>query len=171
MRVELKREKESKNLLGLRNDLNKMNLHPEKVYIDGKSIEECIAKELGLPLSEKALDSCMFGCCSTVMVENDKDREKFLKALNAALDASGGSVFKAMQMVNQLAVFNDKEVSPDEEVEIFNKKYYISYAKKLAYDSKGNEVANCNEIPEAAREAMADEVTKALLIAKLTPKK
>ena len=168
MRAELKREKDSKNLLGLRDDLNKMNLHPEKVYIDGKPIEEVIAAKFGF---DKRSFGNSFGCCSYVMVENDKDREKFLKSLNAALDASGGDVLKAMEMVNQLAVFNDKEIAPDEEVEISNKKYYISYEKKVAYDKDGNEVADCKEIPEEARNAMGNEVTKALLMAKLNAKK
>lgn len=101
--------------------------------------------------------------CGILGSVNKKDREAAIKALNKAYVASGGDIFEMMRRLETIATIEEKEIDPDEMVEVCDTEVMLSYTKKAAYDMNGDEIANCADLPDMPKEAV-----KAVLIARVT---
>ena len=101
--------------------------------------------------------------CGILGSVNNKDREAAIKALNAAYNASGGDIFEMISKLETLANIEEKEINPDEIVDVDGTEVMLSYEKCTAYTMDGEEIANCKDLPDMAKEAI-----KALLIARAT---
>ena len=126
----INRANTSKNVVELRKELTENGTSVENIYVDGQKF-------------------CCFGYTS------ERDKEAGLKAIQAAIDGSE-NIYEAMQKLMTNANLTDKNVEPDEEVEINGMLVYISYADKTVYDSNGEEIVNCQELecelpPEACK--------------------
>ena len=120
----------SKSVVELRKELADNGTSVENIYVDGQKF-------------------CCFGYTS------ERDKEAGLKAIQAAIDGSE-NIYEAMQKLMTNANLTDKNVEPDEEVEVNGMLVYISYADKAVYDSNGEEIVNCKELecelpPEACK--------------------
>lgn len=128
--MELSKTNTSKNVVELRKELDASGVGLENVYIDGQKF-------------------CCLGYAS------ERDKEAALKAIQIAVDSSK-TPYEAMQKLMTNANLTDKNVEPDEEVEINGMLVYISYADKTVYNSNGEEIVNCKELecelpPEACK--------------------
>lgn len=139
MKVEIKREK---SVLNLKNDLDAKGVHMENVYVDGKLV-------------------------GVIGVASEEDKKRAEETLARALEESNGDVMKALMMLSQLADLSEKEVSPDEEVEVKGRKYFISYKECKLYDAKGNVITDCDDLDAAAKKSMTKDVVKALLTSRV----
>lgn len=92
----------------------------------------------------------IMGSCS------DADRETALKALNEAYIASNGDLYEMMLKLDSIANLDEKNIEADE---VVNDEIIISYKERKAYDMDGEELANCDDLPE-----MPNEAVKALLM-------
>ena len=90
------------------------------------------------------------------------DREKALKVLNETYIASNGNVYEMMQKLMTIATIDEKEIEPDEMVEICGKNIMLSYSNAKAYTMNGEEIANCADLPN-----LPIEYIKAILIARV----
>lgn len=90
------------------------------------------------------------------------DRENALKVLNETYIASNGNIYEMMQKLMTIATIDEKEIEPDEMIEICGEDIMLSYSKRTAYTMDGKEIANCNDMPP-----ISNEVIKALLVAKV----
>lgn len=93
---------------------------------------------------------------------NEKDRANAMKAIQTALDASGGSLAKMMTKLETIATIEEKKIAADEMIEINGEEVIISYESKAAYTIDGEEIANCADLPE-----MPEEAIKAVLTARV----
>lgn len=85
---------------------------------------------------------------------NANDREKAIKALQTALDASNGNIMEMMMKLNTIATIEENEIEPDEMIEICGMEVIISYKAKAAYSVDGEELANCRDLPDMPKEAI-----------------
>ena len=92
---------------------------------------------------------------------NNADREAALKTLNDAYIASNGDIYEMMTKLAICATMTEKEIEPDECVKIHGIDVIIDYAKRKAFTMHGDEIADCEDMPEMPKEAI-----KALLIAR-----
>ena len=92
---------------------------------------------------------------------NEKDRENAMKAIQTALDSSNGNVYEMMHKLQTIATIEEKEIKPDEMIEVKGCDVIISYEAKAAYTTDGEEIANCADLPD-----MPNEAIKAVLIAR-----
>ena len=90
-----------------------------------------------------------------------KDRENAIKAIQAALDASNGDIFEMMAKLSTIATREEKEIQPDEMVEVCGEQIILSYTSKTAYTIDGEELVNCTDLPD-----MPNEAIKAVLVAR-----
>lgn len=93
---------------------------------------------------------------------NEKDKQNAIKAIQTALDSSNGDIMEMMHKLNTIATIEEKEISPDEMIEIGDAEIIISYAQKTAYTIDGDEIANCKDLPD-----MPNEAIKAVLVARI----
>lgn len=91
---------------------------------------------------------------------SEKDRQNAIKAIQAALDASDGDIYETMHKLQTIATIEEKEIKPDEMLEIDGVEVIISYAAKAAYTTDGEEIVNCTDLPDMPNEAIK-EVLKA----------
>ena len=91
-----------------------------------------------------------------------KDRENAIKAIQTALDASGGNIYEMMQKLSTIATIEEKEIQPDEMIEVCGEDIIISYVAKTAYTIEGEEITNCTDLPD-----MPNEAIKAVLVARV----
>lgn len=99
--------------------------------------------------------------CGVLGSASEKDKEAAIKTLQTALDASDGNLYAAMQKLNTIATMEEKEIKPDEMIEVCGVNIIISYEAKTAYTTNGEEIANCTDLPD-----MPNEAIKAVLIAR-----
>ena len=99
--------------------------------------------------------------CGIMGSVNEADRKAALNALNAAYVASNGDIYEMMSKLATIATIEEKEIEPDEVVNICGCEIILSYKNKKAYTMDGEEVANCTDISDIPNEAI-----KALLIAR-----
>ena len=92
---------------------------------------------------------------------SDKDKQNAIKAIQTALDASNGNIYEMMQKLNTIATITENEISPDEMVSVCGVDVIISYDSKAVYDTNGNEIVNCTDLPD-----MPNEAIKAVLVAR-----
>jgi hypothetical protein len=100
--------------------------------------------------------------CGVMGSVSETDRAAAIKALNAAYVASNGNIYEMMQKLNAIATIEEKEIEPDEVVEVCGEEILLSYSKAKAYTMDGEEIANCDDMP-----ALPKEAVKALLIARV----
>ena len=93
---------------------------------------------------------------------SEKDKQNAIKAIQSALDGSEGNIHKMMYKLSTIAMMEEKEIKPDEMIEIGGEEIIISYEAKTAYDMNGEEVANCTDLPD-----MPNEAIKAVLVARV----
>lgn len=93
---------------------------------------------------------------------NEKDRVNAMKAIQTALDSSNGDIMEMMAKLSTIATIEEKEIKPDEMVEICGEEIIISYEQKTAYTIEGEEIANCTDLPD-----MPNEAIKAVLVARV----
>ena len=99
--------------------------------------------------------------CGIMGSVNEADRAAALKALQAAYVASNGDIMEMMQKLSEVATIEEKAIEPDEVVEICGVEVILSYTNRKAYTMDGEELANCEDLPDMPKEA-----TKAVLIAR-----
>lgn len=101
--------------------------------------------------------------CGILGSVSEADKAAALDALNKAYVASHGNIFEMMQKLATIATIEEKGIDPDEVVEICGEEIILSYSKAKAYTMDGEEVANCNNLPDMPKEAV-----KAVLVARAT---
>ena len=92
----------------------------------------------------------------------EKDKQNAIKTIQTALDASNGDIYEMMSKLSTIATIEEKEIEPDEMIDIHGESIIISYASKTAYSIDGEEIANCRDLPD-----MPNEAIKAVLEAKV----
>lgn len=127
----------TKNAVELRTELNANGVAIEYICIDGQKI----------------------GILGSV---NEADKQAAIKTLNAAYAASNGDIMEMMQKLMTIATIEEKEIKPDEMVEVCGVDIILSYANATAYTMDGEEIANCTDLP-----SMRNEAIKAVLIARV----
>ena len=103
--------------------------------------------------------------CGILGSASAEDREKAIKAIEKAYIASGGDIYRTITSLMTIADLEEKKVEADEVIKVNGKDVIISYAHAKAYDMNGNELANCNDLPEAL--SVPKEALKALLEARV----
>jgi predicted RecB family endonuclease len=96
---------------------------------------------------------------------NAADRDKAIKEIEKAYVASGGDIYRTITSLMTIADLEKKKIEADEVIKVCGKEIIISYAHAKAYDMHGNELANCDDLPEAT--AMPKAAVKALLEARV----
>ena len=99
--------------------------------------------------------------CGILGSTSKEDREAALKALQNAYAASNGNIMEMMSKLSTVATIEEKEIEPDEIVEVCGVEIILSYSKAKAYTMDGEEIANCDDMPK-----MPNEAVKALLMAR-----
>ena len=92
---------------------------------------------------------------------SEKDKQNAIKAIQTALDSSNGNIYEMMQKLSTIATIEEKELDPDEMIEVCGEKIIISYDAKTAYTIDGEELVNCTDLPD-----MPNEAIKAVLVAR-----
>lgn len=100
--------------------------------------------------------------CGLLGSTNEVDRANAIKALNDAYVASGGNIYEMLSKLETIATIEEKEIEPDEVVNVHGIEIILSYSKAKAYTMDGNEVANCDDLP-----SMPTEAIKAVLMARV----
>lgn len=100
--------------------------------------------------------------CGILGSVNEADKAAALKALNAAYVASNGDIYEMIEKLSTIATIEEKEIAPDEVVEICGVEIIMSYSKAKAYTMDGKEIANCDDLP-----AMPKDAVKAVLEARV----
>lgn len=100
--------------------------------------------------------------CGLLGSTNEADRANAIKALNDAYVASGGNIYEMLSKLETIATIEEKEIEPDEVVNVHGIEIILSYSKAKAYTMDGNEVANCDDLP-----SMPTEAIKAVLMARV----
>ena len=67
-----------------------------------------------------------------------------------------------LSKLETIATIEEKEIEPDEVVNVHGIEIILSYSKAKAYTMDGNEVANCDDLP-----SMPTEAIKAVLMARV----
>lgn len=112
-----------------------------------------LRKVIGTKLEHIVINGQTIGIMGSV---SEADREAALKALNEAYIASNGDIYEMMHKLNTIATLDENNIEADE---VIDDEIIISYTERKAYDMDGNELANCEGLPEMPKEAV-----KALLI-------
>lgn len=129
--------KTTKNAVELRSELKANGTSIEYIVIDGQK-------------------------CGILGSVSETDRKAALKALNDAYIASNGNILEMMEKLATIAELAEKDIEPDEVVEVCGMEIIISYAHGKAYTMTGNEIANCDDLPSMPKEAI-----KAVLMARV----
>jgi hypothetical protein len=129
--------KVNKNAVEIRSELNANGVKVEYIVIDGVK-------------------------CGIMGSVSEADRAAAIKALNTAYVASNGDMIEMMRKLGTIATIEEKEIEPDEVVNVCGVEVILSYSKAKAYTMDGDELANCEDLP-----AMAKEAVKAVLIARV----
>ena len=90
---------------------------------------------------------------------SEADRAAALKALQEAYVASNGNIMEMMQKLSEVATIEENAI--DEVVEVCGAEVMLSYTNRKTYTMDGEEIANCDDLPDMPKEA-----TKAVLIAR-----
>ena len=128
--------KVNKNAVEIRSELKANGTNVEYIVIDGQKI----------------------GIMGSV---SEADRAAALKALQAAYVASNGDIMEMMQKLSVIATIEEKEIEPDEVVEVCGTEIMLSYTNRKTYTMCGKELANCDDLPDMHKDA-----TRAVLIAR-----
>lgn len=124
-----------------------------------------IRKELradGVTVEHIVINGTPIGILGTTGAE---DREKALKAIEKAYNASNGNIYRMVSNLMTVAELEEKKIEADEVIKINKQEIIISYAHAKAYTMDGKELANCDDLPEATK--MPKAAVKALLEARV----
>ena len=135
--AEITKTNTTKNAVEIRSELAANGTKLEYIIIDGQKVG-------------------MLGSTS------EKDKQNAIKAIQSALDGSNGNIGEMMCKLSTIAMIEEKEIKPDEMIEVGDEEIIISYEAKAAYDINGEEIANCADLPE-----MPNEAIKAVLVARV----
>ena len=113
-------------------------------------------KANGTKVEYIVIDGCKVGIMGSV---NEADRASALKALQEAYVASNGNIMEMMQKLSEVATIEENAV--DEVIEVCGVDIMLSYTNRKTYTMDGEEIANCDDLPDMPKEA-----TKAVLIAR-----
>ena len=94
---------------------------------------------------------------------NEKDRELALEVLNKAYIESGSSIPAMIAALNNIASDAEREITPDEVVDVNGVQIEICYDTAKAYRLGGDEIANCDDLDYKTLPA---EAIKALLVSR-----
>ena len=122
-----------------------------------------IRKELktnGTTIEYIVVDNVKIGILGST---SEKDKQNAIKTIQTALDSSNGDVYEIMRKLSVIATMEEKNISPDEMVEVCGEQIMISYGQKTAYTTDGEELVNCTDLPD-----MPNEAIKEVLIARAT---
>ncbi len=117
-------------------------------------------KENGTTIEYIVIDGVKCGILGSV---SEADKVSAIKALNAAYVASNGNIYEMVQKLATIATIEEKEIVPDEVVEVCGVEIIMSYSNAKAYTMDGEEIANCDDLPDMSKEAI-----KAVLVARAT---
>lgn len=101
--------------------------------------------------------------CGLLGSTSEADRANAIKALNDAYVASGVNIYEMLSKLETIATIEEKEIEPDEVVNVHGIEIILSYSKAKAYTMDGNEVANCDDLPPMPY----TEAVKAILMARV----
>lgn len=113
-------------------------------------------KANGTKIEYIVIDGQKIGIMGSV---SEADRAAALKALQEAYVASNGNIMEMMQKLSEVATIEENAV--DEVVKVCGLKVMLSYTNRKTYTMSGEELANCDDLPDMSKEA-----TKAVLIAR-----
>lgn len=116
-------------------------------------------KENGTKIEYIVIDGQRVGILGSI---SEKDRSAALKVLNDTYAASNGNIMEMMRKLTTIATIEEKEIEPDEMIEINDNEVIISYKKAAAYTIDGEEIVNCSDLP-----SMPAEAIKAVLVARM----
>ena len=116
-------------------------------------------KENGTKIEYITVDGQHIGILGSV---SERDRNAALKVLNDTYLASNGDIVEMMQKLATIANIEEKEIDPDEMVEVNGVEAIISYKNAAAYTIDGEEIVNCTDLP-----SMPVEAIKAVLVARM----
>lgn len=116
-------------------------------------------KENGTKIEYIIIDGIKCGILGSV---SEADRDAAIKTLNKAYEASNGNIMEMMMKLSTIATIEEKEINPDEMVEICGEEIMLSYTNGKAYTVDGEEIANCDDLPTMPKEAV-----KAVLMARV----
>lgn len=91
----------------------------------------------------------------------EQDKQNAIRTIQTALDASNGNIYEMMSKLSTIATIEEKNIDPDEMVEVCGQEIMISYTQAKAYTMDGEEIANCTDLNNLPNEAV-----KALLVAR-----
>ena len=123
-----------KNAVEIRSELKKNGTKIEYIVVDGQKI----------------------GILGSV---NEADRAAAIDAINKAYIASGGNIIKMIVNLSTIANIEERNIDPNEMIEVEGKDIIISYSNAKAYTMSGDVIANCDDLPDMPKEAI-----KAILI-------
>ena len=123
-----------KNAVEIRSELKKNGTKIEYIVVDGQKI----------------------GILGSV---NEADRAAAIDAINKAYIASGGNIIKMIVNLSTIANIEERNIDPNEMIEVEGKDIIISYSNAKAYTMSGDMIANCDDLPDMPKEAI-----KAVLI-------
>ena len=132
--MELNKTKTNKNVVELRQELMANGTTVENVYVDGQK----------------------FVCIGYV---SERDKAACLKAIQAAVDGSE-NLWEAAQKLMINANLTDKQITPDEEVDVNGYPCLIDYDKRIICDHNGDTIADLEDL----HCELPDEAIKTLLI-------
>lgn len=106
-----------------------------------------LMKENGSNLEFLYIDGIKVGAMGSV---NERDREAGIAVIQRIVDNSDKKgmdlVFEVMSQVQFEASMNEKQIEPDEQIEIEGEDCVISYKAHAIYDMYGEELANVNDM-------------------------
>lgn len=115
-------------------------------------------KENGTKIEYIVIDGVTCGILGSV---SEADRNAALKALQSAYAASNGNIMEMIEKLSTIATIEEKNIEPDEVVEICGTDIVLSYSARKAYTMDGEEIVNCDDLPK-----MPNEAVKAVLVAR-----
>lgn len=121
--------KTNKNAVEIRSELNKNGTKIEYIVIDGIK-------------------------CGILGSTSEADRNAAIEAINKAYTASNGNIIEMVMKLSTIATIEEKNIDPNEVVEIQDEEIIISYSNAKAYLMNGEEIANCNDLPDMPKEAV-----------------
>ena len=113
-------------------------------------------KANGTKIEYIVIDGQKIGIMGSV---SDADRAAALKALQEAYVASNGDIMEMMLKLSEVATIEENAV--DEVIDVCGVEVMLSYTNRKTYTMDGEELANCDDMPDMPKEA-----TKAVLIAR-----
>lgn len=92
--------------------------------------------------------------CGILGSTSEADRNAAIEAINKAYTASNGNIIEMVMKLSTIATIEEKNIDPNEVIEINDEEVIISYSNAKAYLMNGEEIANCSDLPDMPKEAV-----------------